>query len=225
MAGVSLILKLCSPKRAFTCLLCGILLLICYYIMWVMSHGKGWLTAPSICSHSDLQLEENMDLARDVNKLLGSHNIQHFLCYGSLWGALKFNNPLPWDGDVEFCVLNDDLDNIEEATLYRLFRSEGMTLSYSVTTGIYHVTRRLGKVDLVLFSLSEDYVFLQRIGISNLMISDDGTKEKFPSALAAPPLPEIKFGDSMFPVPREGKTIQKYFHQDVQEGQNEPKGC
>lgn len=35
--------------------------------------------------------------------------ITHFLCYGSLWGQLRLGRTLPWERDIELCVLNEEM--------------------------------------------------------------------------------------------------------------------
>lgn len=44
-----------------------------------------------------------------VHKLLVALGISHFLCYGSLWGQLRLSRTLPWERDIELCVLNEEM--------------------------------------------------------------------------------------------------------------------
>lgn len=44
-----------------------------------------------------------------THRLLTSLGLTHFLCYGSLWGQLRLSRSLPWEADVELCVLNEEM--------------------------------------------------------------------------------------------------------------------
>ena len=43
--------------------------------------------------------------------LLDSLNIRYFLLGGILLGAIRNNDFIPWDWDVEICVLSEDVYN------------------------------------------------------------------------------------------------------------------
>ena len=162
--------------------------------------------------------------ADKVHKLLDKNGVHHFLCYGALWGALRSGKPLPQDDDVDFCVLSEDLEAIEEGYLYQLFKFDGMVLSYNPQIGVYTARIGQGKVNLVLFDLSEDYQWLQRIGVVNRLLFAEA-KERFPSALAAPPLPQVKLGWVELPAPRRKSEIQKYFYPNDWWKEVKPPGC
>lgn len=47
-------------------------------------------------------------MLRDLNYLFSELNATHFICYGTLWGAIRYSKLLPFDRDVDLCVLYDD---------------------------------------------------------------------------------------------------------------------
>lgn len=67
------------------------------------------------------------------------HNLVHFLCYGTLWGQIRMSKILPWSAKAEFCVLNNQLSDIDEGHLYSSFQRMFLRLRYFSTDGVYVV--------------------------------------------------------------------------------------
>jgi hypothetical protein len=44
---------------------------------------------------------------------------------------------LPWESDIEFCVLNEDLMQHDESSIFGAFRRKGYLLSYDSVDGVY----------------------------------------------------------------------------------------
>ena len=203
-------------------------LVVLAFVMYMIFHDKSetehWYNRPAACSKSKQVEEENIELSARIHKVLDILKVQHFLCYGSLWGALRNQKMIPWDNDIDFCVLNADLQGVEEAFFIKTFRSYEMELSYDHRHGIYQVKFGDARAELVVFALSEDYSFLQRIGWENRLFSEKPAF-KFPSRLAAPPLPSIKFCGQDMPIPHEEFEIQKYLYPDDWWKEVKPPNC
>ena len=75
-------------------------------------------------------MDDTAELAYILQELLLRLNITYTLCYGSLWGALRINKQLPWDADLDLCIMKEDLMRFEEATLHRMFRAENLGIEY-----------------------------------------------------------------------------------------------
>lgn len=82
-------------------------------------------------------------------------SVTHCLCYGALWGQVRRSNTLPWESDVEFCVLNKELEELDENFIGLLFKKHNLTLDYDSAEGEYFVSdggfQRGALIKLVLF--------------------------------------------------------------------------
>ena len=78
---------------------------------------------------SDLKENENKIL-RFFNEYCDSNSIQYFLCNGTLLGAVKYQGFIPWDDDIDVCLLRNDYDKLissfhddDEYTLFEFTRN------------------------------------------------------------------------------------------------------
>jgi hypothetical protein len=79
-------------------------------------------------------------LAYEAHEALGTLGLTHALCYGALWGQIRLSRTLPWESNVEFCVLNEELMQHDEATIYGAFRRRKLSISYDSVDGVYTAT-------------------------------------------------------------------------------------
>lgn len=166
-------------------------------------------------------------LAERVHRALEVLQVQHFLCYESLWASLYNEGPRAWDRTVEMCLVDDTLAQQDEGFTARFFRTQDLTLDYDMLEGVY-VVKLVARVNfpglpsavepdvsarLVLFQQRTSSTMMRKAGVKRALLPDDCENlllECFPSQLAMQPLGKIKFGRSDFPAPREGIEIQKY---------------
>ena len=63
-------------------------------------------------------------LMAKLDKLLTNNNIRYWINYGALLGAYTRGRFIPWDDDIDICILRDDLDKLleimKEETGYRV---------------------------------------------------------------------------------------------------------
>lgn len=155
------------------------------------------------------------ELTGIIQEPLKALNLSYFLCYNSLWGALKVKGPLPWQSTLELCVLNKELSAIDEGFLARTFKRYGLTLSYNSAGGFYTVFKG-NNVDpsVTLTVFEEDLVThqMRRVGWIHRMLPPNSCDELhcFPPDLISKPLPTTKFSKYVMPIPRDGIEIQKY---------------
>ncbi|KZS14784.1 uncharacterized protein LOC116922192 [Daphnia magna] len=171
-------------------------------------------------------------LAERVHRALEILQVQHFICYESLWASLYNEGPRMWENVVEMCLIDDTLAQQDEAFIARFFRTQDLILDYDMLEGVY-VVKLMDKVNfpglpnavgpdvsarLILFLQRSEFMMMRKAGLKRALLPDDCENpllECFPSQLALPPLSRIKYGPNQyFPAPREGIEIQKYHYPD-----------
>lgn len=175
----------------------------------------------------EMRIKMSESLESVVNEILEILDMTYFLCYNSLWGALKSNGPLKWHQNVDICLLNEELERFEEAFLIRTFKRKGLSLSYQSSDGVYLVSQKGDKpiVKLYLFEqLNGNY---RRVGWRNRLVPPDSCEPVhcFPTRLVSKPLPTERFMSMRLPVPREGIELQKYLFPDNWWLDLEPEEC
>ncbi|CAD5122961.1 DgyrCDS11352 [Dimorphilus gyrociliatus] len=200
------------------------ILFLIYLSLKPSSARNAWYTRKAKCSYPSSHTQDLVSLAKKIKLTLEKTDIEFFLCYGSLWGAIRIKRQLPWDKNLDFCIMNEDLTKIEEATIYRAFRHTGVTVSYNPKEGEYTAYFQSATASLTVFQLSEDYASLERIGWSHKLFKNS-PGQQFPSRLAAPPLPFIKFFNESMPVPKGDIEIQKFLYPDNWFREMKPPGC
>jgi len=215
------------PKTFSAVMITTFLFFTCFIIRKI---GQQRLT--QTCNHSEKFHQGLHSLADRAHNVLSSIGLTHFLCYGSLWGQLRHSRSLPWESDVEFCMLNEEIITKDEVYLVRTFRNKGMKLDYDSTEGVYSVTDSKlpgAKVQLVVFEKDPMINMLRRVGWKRRVLPPDceslPSLNCFPPRLAITPLPVKEFGGFIIPVPREGIEIQKYHYPNNWWKVIQPKNC
>ena len=55
---------------------------------------------------------QTLKMTEVVINLFKEHNIRYMICGGTLLGAYTTNKFIPWDDDVDICVLEEDYDKM-----------------------------------------------------------------------------------------------------------------
>lgn len=53
-----------------------------------------------------------LDLLVEFDKVCRKHNLKYFMAFGSLLGVVRHKGFIPWDDDVDVCMLRDDYDKL-----------------------------------------------------------------------------------------------------------------
>lgn len=168
---------------------------------------------------SSVKMEMEEVLIRTLSAINTLHLSSHFLCFDSLWAAHTSSKPFPWKFVNEICMLNEEVSKIEEATMIRVFKREGVVLSYSSSNGEYDVRLHPNsqtRLKLFLFEKDQDNDQMRRVGWKHRLLPPDSCSitQCFPSHLVEKPLPNTKFSGIRIPIPREEIEIQKYHYPD-----------
>lgn len=109
-----------SKHRTVAYFLIGLLCIYLIYLIYNLNNDLEEETAITSCHPTPNTLEELKELAIKLRDLLDSLDLKYFLCYHTLYGAIKNHQPIPWHSDsLEFCILNDQLIRQDEAFVFR----------------------------------------------------------------------------------------------------------
>lgn len=51
-----------------------------------------------------------MDILDDIVAICKEHNLQYYLAFGSLLGAVRHKGYIPWDDDIDICMVRDEYE-------------------------------------------------------------------------------------------------------------------
>ncbi|RWS11576.1 uncharacterized protein B4U79_12499 [Dinothrombium tinctorium] len=183
-----------------------------------------------VCHHSPDSRSKLFELLYRTKKALDSLRVSYFLCYNSLWGALKKKEAFPWLPYVELCLLNEEISNFDETFVFRTFKREGLLIEYSSSDGVYTVTTFNGSdpfAKLIIFEENQVINQYRRVGWKNRLIPPDSCSliHCFPPRLIEKPLETVTFMGVELPVPREEIEILKYLFPNDWWKDLEPEEC
>lgn len=162
-----------SRRLRFFVIPIAILLFLIYYFRnglssSIGSGGKAENARPVACKADPVIQKACFEMAVTVSEKLKIYNVSHFLCYGTLWGALRQENLLPWESRIQFCAMSEDVSKHDEVFFMREFRRFGLKLSYELKTGTYMVTDENkasgATVEIHLFERVYDLKIVRRVG-------------------------------------------------------------
>ena len=56
-------------------------------------------------------------MLRDLDELCRKHDIEYFLCGGTMLGAVRYGHSIPWDDDVDIGMLRQDFDKFRKVSM------------------------------------------------------------------------------------------------------------
>ncbi|PRD29352.1 UNVERIFIED_CONTAM: hypothetical protein NCL1_29644 [Trichonephila clavipes] len=183
-----------------------------FIIMLILWNSNQELPDCYMSSESLKKLEELLEVTQ---KPLQDLKLTYFLCYNSLWGALKVKGPLPWQNSIELCVLNKEVAAVDEGFLIRSFKRHNLNIVYNSAGGYYRISKFNELFPTATLTVFEEDAItnqLRRVGFIHRMLPPNACEELncFPPELIATPIPTVKFGEITVPAPRDGIEIQKY---------------
>ena len=61
-----------------------------------------------------------LDMLVEVDKICRKHNIPYWIDYGTLLGAVRHKGFIPWDDDIDICVMNEHYDKLRRLLMDEL---------------------------------------------------------------------------------------------------------
>ena len=146
------------------------------------------------------------------------------ILFSSLFGAIRYGKPLPWDNDVDLLLRDEELQKIDEDKFLEEFKKRNIKIFFRPWFGAYRITRGKARGDLMIF---KDYSgTMNRVGIESYAFFINYWKHHiFPADLAKKPLPTIEFCGVNMSAPRYGIEIQKFHYRKDWWLEKKPGGC
>ena len=223
------------PRRLSRRLILVAIILLALFLLSKLSgdaieNDEEWYKHPNAyfneltCEQDEFTMRLFGELAERMSASLDKLNITYFLCYGSLWGALKFKTSLPWDRNVDMCVIYHQLASIDEHLLYSTFKQNGLSYRYNSRRGKYIVSYKTVTGEITVFEKVGAHV--ERVGWEKRVFPHLYVNyQTFPYLLIDKNLPKAEFHGLKLPVPHETFEIQKYLYPDNWWNVIKPKGC
>ena len=160
-----------------------------------------------------------LNMTYTVHKILDDFGIEHWLAYGSVFGAVRAQGPLPWDSDVDIGFNGSGkFASMNFGAFLSAFKSKGLKVNHqrwisSNLIKIYRDDQPHIKVDL--FAFYNYRGWMKRAGLETwIMALNYNLRHAYPARLVEKPLPQVRFGYFKMPVPRGGIEIQRYLYPD-----------
>uniref|UniRef100_A0A8D8QTI9 Uncharacterized protein n=1 Tax=Cacopsylla melanoneura TaxID=428564 RepID=A0A8D8QTI9_9HEMI len=200
--------RCCSRWRQSNSMYIALLLILFY--TWYCVRSAHEKSPPCTTELTEETYASDMHrFAYKVHGVLDKAHIRHFLCYNALWGQIRYRRIIPWQRELEICVVcnRQNLEGLEET-----FQNADIDIVYRARRAEYAVTADYlkGYVKLIVFQhdpVSQTYFrpgWMYRITPG----------ETFPSYLLNGSLPLKPFGPGVMPVPLYDIEIQKYHFPD-----------
>lgn len=202
-------------RTAKYCSLASIVSVFTFYVLYTGQSHADYVRDPKVkCSHSKREMEQLLNLSHEVHTILNSLKIDHWLMYGSIFGAMRVKGPLPWDYDVDIGIRGEQYIMLEKSEFFRPFEQVGMIVEDHVNrNGLIQMKRHGWNLGVDLFTFYDYGGNMKRPGWApRLLFINYALHHTFPSRLVKSPMPITKFGCFNISVPREGKEILKYLY-------------
>lgn len=95
---------------------CAIVCLYGYYMMNIVENFRGRIDA-SPCRQPKEQIDGFVTLAAKMSEVFEKRDLDYFMDYGTLLGAMRYNGPIPWDYDVDIGLLESSMDEHGVSTI------------------------------------------------------------------------------------------------------------
>ncbi|XP_031572719.1 uncharacterized protein LOC116306764 [Actinia tenebrosa] len=188
---------------------------ICTYVFYTAQRHADYVRDRNLkCMHSVEEMEQLLNLTYEVHTILDSLHIDHWLMYGSVFGAIRAQGPLAWDYDVDIGIRGIQFLKLKKTDIFGAFITAGLRVTDHVArNGLIGVSRPGWNLGVDVFTFYDYDGIMKRPGWASwLLFVNYELHHTFPSRLVKSPLPVTKFGFFNISVPREGNEILKYLY-------------
>ena len=77
----------------------------------------------------EIQNEEK-EMLREIIKFLDEHEINYYISYGTMLGAIRHNGFIPWDDDIDISMLREDFEKIVKIAKEDCKINENLEIQY-----------------------------------------------------------------------------------------------
>jgi lipopolysaccharide cholinephosphotransferase len=116
-----------------------------------------------------------LELLKIVDKVAQDNGIDYWIDGGTLLGAVRHGGFIPWDDDLDICLLKKDYDKLIPLLYSHIKNSEKYALMYYNSNVLYWAERLINKS---VISLIDGYKYNLRIDILPVKIVKDDPEEK-----------------------------------------------
>lgn len=216
-------------KSAF-CLACvatmGTLLSTYIYIT-AQSHADYVKVRTLKCTRSEEEMAQLVNLTYQVHTILDSFAIEHWLMYGSIFGARRVQGPLPWDYDVDIGMKGEQFSKVKFSDIVKTFKAAGIEfVNHLDRNGLLAVGKPGWPLHVDTFTFYNYHGMRMRPRwVTWLFFVNYRLHHTFPSRLVECTMPKLRFGFFNISVPCEGDEILKYLYRKDWWKQVKPLGC
>jgi len=225
----------CLPKRLTrrAKLLIVVVFLVISCTLFVgnsIDNDEEWYKRPDAyfkevtCETDDFTKKLYEELTLKLKEALEKLNIRYFLCYGSLWGALKFHSTLAWDRNIDICIIYQELANLNEQLFHQTFKNYDLSYFYNSRRGKYVIFYKSVSAEITVFEKVGQH--MERVGWEKRLFPHLYLNyQNFPFQLIDKQMKKIEFNGVLMPVPHQEFELQKYLYPDNWWKEIKPKGC
>ncbi|KAK0056686.1 hypothetical protein Bpfe_013904 [Biomphalaria pfeifferi] len=207
-----------------------IFFILTLYLMFIVindrfMHHIPWYERSAPCQTPKSTLDLMVNLTFTVSDVLTKYGVNYVMCYGTLWGALRYGTILPWDNNVDFCALTSEIHKIDLLTLRKHLEPEGVTVVRNYRRGTYTITKGPAEVVINVFYVTPFGEVLQDGFENRFLWFFQDSPLSFPQRLMALPFKTMPFHNRPLPVPHDDLEMLKYLYKDDWWIEKKPPDC
>jgi phosphorylcholine metabolism protein LicD len=224
------------PKRLFSRRLLALVIIVMIAIWAVRKYSntiendEEWYKHPFVhlkrvsCDHDPMTLRLYEELTERLVAFFTELELTYFLCYGSLWGALKFKRTLPWDRNIDMCAVYQQFMRIDEHKIKEAFMKCELRYHYNHRRGKYVVKYKTVSAEITLFEKIDDH--MERVGWEKRLFPQYYLNyQNFPTQLIENEMPKLLFNTFEVRAPHLEYELQKYLYPENWWKEVKPRGC
>ena len=203
--------------KRILCFVCAVALgtLASAYVYITAQSHADYVKDPTVkCSHPDEEMAQVVNLTYQVHTILDSLGIDHWLMYGSIFGAHRANGPLPWDYDVDIGIKGEQFSKMKLTDFLAPFKVAGIEyINHFARNGLLVFEKSGWPLHVDMFTFYNYHGMRMRPGWAAwLLFVNYRLHHAFPSSLVESYMPKMTFGFFNISVPRGGVEILKYLY-------------